>query len=43
MTGAARLATRIDDRVAANRVLAAQRVLDGFGPMGARDPRRPDR
>lgn len=32
-----------DDLVAANRILARQGVLDGFGHVSARDPRRADR
>src|SRR5829696_4719765 len=33
----------IDDIVAANRILAALAVLDGFGHVSARHPDRPDR
>jgi ribulose-5-phosphate 4-epimerase/fuculose-1-phosphate aldolase len=40
---AAALAAVADDLVAANRILAAHGVLDGFGHVSARDPRRADR
>src|SRR5690348_5233793 len=33
----------IDDLVAANRILADQGVLDGYGHVSARDPEHPDR
>lgn len=33
----------LDDLVAANRILAQRGVLDGFGHVSARDPRRADR
>src|ERR1700688_3826184 len=33
----------IDDLVAANRVLAQEQILDGFGHVSARHPRLPDR
>jgi len=33
----------IDDLVSANRILYAQKVVDGFGHVSARDPARPDR
>jgi ribulose-5-phosphate 4-epimerase/fuculose-1-phosphate aldolase len=36
-------AALIDDLVAANRILAAEGVLDGFGHVSARHDRRPDR
>jgi ribulose-5-phosphate 4-epimerase/fuculose-1-phosphate aldolase len=37
------LAAIVDDLVAANRILAGRGVLDGFGHVSARDPRRRDR
>lgn len=40
-TGA--LAAAIEDLVVANRILAHHGVLDGFGHVSARHPRRPDR
>jgi ribulose-5-phosphate 4-epimerase/fuculose-1-phosphate aldolase len=33
----------IDDLVAANRILANEKVLDGFGHVSVRDPRNPNR
>ena len=36
-------ATLIDDLVAANRVLAQEQVLDGYGHVSVRTPRRADR
>ena len=33
----------IDDLVAANRILADQGILDGYGHVSARDPEHPDR
>jgi ribulose-5-phosphate 4-epimerase/fuculose-1-phosphate aldolase len=36
-------AVLLDDIVAANRILAGRGILDGFGHVSARDPRRPDR
>src|SRR5438445_13499833 len=33
----------IEDLVAANRILANERVLDGFGHVSVRDPRNPNR
>jgi ribulose-5-phosphate 4-epimerase/fuculose-1-phosphate aldolase len=33
----------IDDLVAANHILAMERVLDGFGHISVRDPRNPNR
>src|SRR5512142_1380903 len=33
----------IEDLVAANRILAAERVLDGWGHVSVRHPRDPDR
>lgn len=39
----AALAALVDDLVAANRILALHGVLDGFGHVSGRDPRRPDR
>jgi HCOMODA/2-hydroxy-3-carboxy-muconic semialdehyde decarboxylase len=35
--------TAIDDLVAANRILADQGVLDGYGHVSVRDPEHPDR
>jgi len=35
--------TQRDDLVAANRILFSEGVLDGFGHVSLRDPRRPDR
>ena len=35
--------TLVDDVVAANRILAAERVLDGDGPISARHATNPDR
>src|SRR5688572_22086803 len=43
MNDRAALATRIDDLVAANRILAGIGVLDGFGHVSARHPEQPDR
>jgi ribulose-5-phosphate 4-epimerase/fuculose-1-phosphate aldolase len=43
MTDPALLATLLDDVVAANRILAQRGVLDGFGHVSARHPRRADR
>ena len=36
-------AALIDDLVAANRILANEKVLDGFGHVSVRDPRNPNR
>jgi HCOMODA/2-hydroxy-3-carboxy-muconic semialdehyde decarboxylase len=36
-------AALIDDLVAANRILANEKVLDGFGHVSVRDPRNPSR
>src|SRR5262249_34802731 len=33
----------IEDLVAANRILANEKVLDGFGHVSVRDPRNPNR
>ena len=33
----------IDDLVAANRILAQEQILDGYGHVSARNPRRADR
>src|SRR5215469_13249296 len=33
----------IEDLVAANRILATERVVDAFGHVSARHPERPDR
>ena len=43
MTDPSPLAAVRDDIVAANRILAGRGVLDGFGHVSARDPRRADR
>lgn len=43
MTDDITLAMLIDDLVVANRILAERGVLDGFGHVSARDPRRADR
>ena len=43
MNDGAALASTIEDLVAANRILAGQGVLDGFGHVSARHPHRPDR
>ena len=43
MTDDHTLAAVLDDLVAANRILAHRGVVDGFGHVSARDPRRPDR
>ncbi|MEO8486057.1 MAG: class II aldolase/adducin family protein [Betaproteobacteria bacterium] len=43
MTADPALAALVDDVVAANRILAGRGVLDGFGHVSARDPRRADR
>ena len=36
-------APAIDDLVAANRILAEEQILDGYGHVSARNPRRADR
>jgi HCOMODA/2-hydroxy-3-carboxy-muconic semialdehyde decarboxylase len=36
-------ATLIDDLVTANRILAQEQILDGYGHVSARNPRRADR
>ncbi|MGZ6124538.1 MAG: hypothetical protein ACXWLR_06235, partial [Myxococcales bacterium] len=36
-------AKAIDELVAANRILADQGVLDGYGHVSVRDPEHPDR
>ena len=33
----------VEDLVAANRILAAEEVVDAFGHVSARHPRTPDR
>src|SRR5512147_2869863 len=43
MSDDAALAALIDDLVDANRILADRGVLDGFGHVSVRDPRRADR
>jgi ribulose-5-phosphate 4-epimerase/fuculose-1-phosphate aldolase len=43
MSDDAALAALIDDLVDANRILASHGVLDGFGHVSVRDPRRADR
>jgi ribulose-5-phosphate 4-epimerase/fuculose-1-phosphate aldolase len=43
MTDASALPALLDDLVAANRILAERGILDGFGHVSARDPRRAGR
>jgi HCOMODA/2-hydroxy-3-carboxy-muconic semialdehyde decarboxylase len=43
MSGETTLETVLDDLVIANRILANEGVIDAFGHVSIRDPRRPDR
>jgi ribulose-5-phosphate 4-epimerase/fuculose-1-phosphate aldolase len=43
MSGETTLETALDDLVIANRILANEGVIDAFGHVSIRDPRRPDR
>jgi HCOMODA/2-hydroxy-3-carboxy-muconic semialdehyde decarboxylase len=43
MSDATDLATALDDLVIANRILASEGVIDAFGHVSLRHPRRPDR
>ena len=42
MAGSA-LTTTVDELVAANRILVAHGIIDGFGHVSARDPENPGR